>query len=77
MLHDYWKYRPDAEFVKGLLPGERQVLSFFKKYQQPDGSLKNTPYWNFTDWAKAQDGTTALPHPERMETQQRSTSNFY
>ena len=53
MLHDYWMYRPDADFVKAKLPGERQVLSFFSKYQQADGSLKNAPYWNFTDWAEA------------------------
>ncbi len=51
MLHDYWKYRPDVSFVKSMLPGERQVLWFFSKYQQNDGSLKNVPYWNFTDWA--------------------------
>ena len=50
MLHDYWMYRPDADFVKSKLPGERQVLSFFSKYQQADGSLKDAPYWNFTDW---------------------------
>ncbi|WP_423146022.1 alpha-L-rhamnosidase C-terminal domain-containing protein [Rubrolithibacter danxiaensis] len=51
MLHDYWKYRPDIEFVKNKLPGARQVLTFFSRYQQEDGSLKKTPYWNFTDWA--------------------------
>lgn len=50
MLHDYWKYRPDTNFVKEHLPGMRQVLWFFSKYQQPDGSLKAVPYWNFTDW---------------------------
>jgi hypothetical protein len=50
MLHDYWMYRPDADFVKNKLAGQRQVLSFFSKYQQADGSLKNAPYWNFTDW---------------------------
>lgn len=53
MLHDYWMYRPDADFIKGKLPGERQVISFFSKYQQADGSLKDAPYWNFTDWAEA------------------------
>lgn len=52
MLHDYWMYRPDAEFVKNKLPGERQVLSFFNKYQDADGSLKDAPYWNFTDWSE-------------------------
>ncbi len=50
MLHDYWRYRPDSAFVKGKLPGVRQVLQFFSRYQQADGTLKNPPYWNFTDW---------------------------
>jgi hypothetical protein len=50
MLHDYWMYRNDAAFVKSKLPGIRQVLWFFSKYQQDDGSLNNLPYWNFTDW---------------------------
>ena len=52
MLNDYWRYRPDADFIKEKLAGERQVLNFFSRYQQEDGSLKNTPYWNFTDWAE-------------------------
>jgi alpha-L-rhamnosidase len=26
------------------------VLNFFSKYQQADGSLKDTPYWTFVDW---------------------------
>ncbi|MCR8561512.1 alpha-rhamnosidase [Mucilaginibacter sp. BJC16-A38] len=51
VLHDYWMYRPDSNFVKDKLQGERAVLDFFSKYQQADGSLKNTPYWTFVDWA--------------------------
>jgi len=27
-------------------------LQFFSNYQQQDGSLKNAPYWEFTDWAE-------------------------
>jgi hypothetical protein len=50
MLHDYWMYRPDENFVKEKLHGTRQVLEFFQQYQQPDGSLKDVPYWNFADW---------------------------
>lgn len=50
MLHDYWRYRPDADFVKHKLPGTRQVLAWFQSYQQPDGRLRFVPYWNFTDW---------------------------
>ncbi len=52
MLHDYYKYRSDSLFVKEKLPGARQVLSFFERYQQRDGSLKNVPYWVFTDWVE-------------------------
>jgi len=51
VLHDYWMYRPDSTFVKDKLTGARGVLDFFSKYQQADGSLKNTPYWTFGDWA--------------------------
>lgn len=52
MLHDYYMYRPDNQFIKDKLPGARQVLSFFERYQQADGSLKNVPYWVFTDWTQ-------------------------
>lgn len=52
MLHDYDRYRPDSLFIKDKLPGSRQVLSFFERYQQADGSLKNVPYWVFTDWTQ-------------------------
>ena len=51
MVHDYWRYRSDTVFIKNKLPGVRQVLNFFQGYQQADGSLKNAPYWQFTDWA--------------------------
>ncbi|MFI5129664.1 MAG: alpha-L-rhamnosidase C-terminal domain-containing protein [Chitinophagales bacterium] len=50
MLHDYWMYRGDANFIRSQLPVARMVLHFFEQYQQKDGSLKNVPYWNFTDW---------------------------
>jgi alpha-L-rhamnosidase len=52
MLHDYYRYRPDSLFIKDKLPGARQVISFFQRYQQADGSLKNVPYWVFTDWSQ-------------------------
>ena len=51
MLHDYWMYRNDSDFVKDKLVGARGILDFFSKYQQADGSLKGTPYWTFVDWA--------------------------
>ena len=52
MLHDYYRYRPDSLFIKNKLPGARQVVSFFERYQQADGSLKHVPYWVFTDWSQ-------------------------
>ncbi len=50
MLHDYWMYTPDSDFVRSKLTGERQILTFFQRYQQKDGSILNLPYWNFSDW---------------------------
>ncbi|MBK0380597.1 alpha-L-rhamnosidase-related protein [Mucilaginibacter segetis] len=67
MLHDYWMYRNDNDFIKSKLTGERAVLEFFSKFQQADGSLKNLPYWTFVDWAgdmgwgpKGKDGSAAI-----------------
>ena len=50
MLHDYWMYGRDTAFVMERLPGERQVLDFFHRWQRADGSLRGVPYWAFTDW---------------------------
>ncbi|HWD89676.1 MAG TPA: alpha-L-rhamnosidase C-terminal domain-containing protein [Mucilaginibacter sp.] len=67
MLHDYWMYRNDSGFIKDKLVGERAILDFFGKYQQPDGSVKDMPYWAFVDWAgnlagqvKGKDGSAAI-----------------
>jgi alpha-L-rhamnosidase len=43
-------YRGDSSFIKDKLQGVRNVLWFYSKYQQQDGTLKGTPYWMFTDW---------------------------
>ncbi|MDB5131063.1 MAG: alpha-rhamnosidase [Mucilaginibacter sp.] len=61
MLHDYWMYRPDSSFVKDKLPGIRSVLGFFSKYQQSDGSLKDTPYWTFVDWVISKGWQSGMP----------------
>ena len=53
MLHDYYMYHGDSSFVKNMLRIERQVLSFFHTLQQPDGSVYNAPYWEFTDWVES------------------------
>ena len=61
LLHDYWMYRGDSNFIKDKLVGERAVLDFFSKYQQPDGSLKNTPFWTFVDWANGKNWFMGSP----------------
>jgi len=52
MLHDYMMYGKDSNFIRAKLPGERQIMQYFKRYQQKDGSLKDVPYWMFTDWVE-------------------------
>lgn len=51
MVHDYWMYRDDPEFVREMLPGVRAVLTFFARYQKSNGSLGHLPWWNYVDWA--------------------------
>jgi hypothetical protein len=50
MLHDNWMYRPDPEFVRSLVPGTRTILDWFSHYEQPDGLLRQVPWWSFVDW---------------------------
>jgi alpha-L-rhamnosidase len=50
MLHDYMMYGKDPLFVKNKMHGVRQILNYFSTYQQADGSIKNLPWWNFSDW---------------------------
>ncbi len=52
MVHDYWMYDPDEKFVKEMLQGVRDVLSFFHSFQAENGSVENLPMWNFMDWNK-------------------------
>ena len=69
MLNDYLLYGSDPDFLKDKLLGERQILNYFISYVDADGSLKNLPGWNFTDWAQgwqtgmgpaADDGSSAV-----------------
>jgi alpha-L-rhamnosidase len=51
MVHDYWMYVDDPEFVRQRLAGVRAVLSFFAARQGSGGNLGRVPWWNFVDWA--------------------------
>jgi len=50
MLHDYWMYQDDPQFVKERLPGVRAVLAYFAAHQGGNGSLAGMPWWNYLDW---------------------------
>lgn len=68
MLYDYMMYGSDTDFIAEKLMGSRQVLNYFITYLDDDGSLKNVPGWNYTDWVPewnfgmapmAEDGSSA------------------
>jgi alpha-L-rhamnosidase len=61
MLHDYWMYRGDSAFIGDKLTGARAILKFFGQYQHTDGSLNNTPYWTFVDWANGKNWSVGAP----------------
>ncbi len=52
MVHDFWMYRGDPDFVRTQLPGTRAVLDWFLQRQRPDGLLERPPWWPFVDWGK-------------------------
>ena len=53
MVHDYWMYRDDNDFVKSCIPGIKSVLEWFiSKIDDKSGMLGALPHWNFVDWAK-------------------------
>ena len=52
MVHDFWMYRDDPQFVREQLLGVRTTLDWFLARQRPDGLLENIPWWPFVDWGK-------------------------
>jgi hypothetical protein len=72
MVHDYWLYRTDREFVRSELAGTRTVLNWFASHEQADGLLNKLPWWSFIDWvskgeiptysAKGESCTTSLEY---------------
>lgn len=68
-LYDYLMHGSDKSFLKTKILGSRQIMNYFISYLNEDGSLKNVPGWNFTDWVPswqmgiapaAEDGTSSL-----------------
>jgi hypothetical protein len=52
MVHDFWMYRGDDEFVKAQVDGTRTVLDWFLDRQKSDGLLANIAWWPFVDWGE-------------------------
>jgi hypothetical protein len=50
MVHDFWMYRGDAEFVRSQIAGTRTVLDWFLSRQRADGMLRKISWWPFVDW---------------------------
>jgi len=51
MIHDYYMYRNDLEFVKSFVPGMKGVLDWFASKVDKTGMPTNLEWWNFTDWS--------------------------
>ncbi len=49
MVHDFFYYRDDPEFVRARLPGTRTVLDWFLRNQRPDGLLGFSAWWSHVD----------------------------
>lgn len=50
MLHDFWMYRGDADFVRAHLSGTRTVAAWYLARQRADGLIGKVPWWPFVDW---------------------------
>ena len=52
MVHDFYMYRNDPDFVRRQMPGTRTVLEWFLHRQRRDGLLGKIEWWPFVDWGK-------------------------
>ncbi|HET6205527.1 MAG TPA: alpha-L-rhamnosidase C-terminal domain-containing protein [Terracidiphilus sp.] len=68
MLHDYWMYRPDPQYVSDKLPAKHDILNWFAKYESPDGLLRQLPWWSFIDWVPSGEIPTYDEHGESCVT---------
>lgn len=52
MVHDFYMYRDDSDFIRRQIPGTRSVLDWFLRRQRPDGLVGKIEWWPFVDWGK-------------------------
>jgi hypothetical protein len=61
MMHDLWWYHGDVDFLRGYLPGVRDVLGWFEHCLSPSGLLGRLEWWDFVDWSRQfEDGVPPL-----------------
>jgi len=53
IINKYLLYTGDSTFVKQMLPGVNDVLSWFENKLNVDNMLGGVPYWNFIDCTSA------------------------
>jgi hypothetical protein len=52
MAHDYWMHRDDSSYVGGLMPGIRNVLTWFEGKVDATGLVGPLLWWPFADWTE-------------------------
>jgi len=50
MVHDYYMYREDDEFIKSCLPGIQAVLGWFERRIDKNNMIGILDWFNFADW---------------------------
>jgi alpha-L-rhamnosidase len=61
MVHDYWMHRDDEDYVRGMLSGVGNVLSWFEDKVDETGLVGPLPFWPFADWADEWGGGGMAP----------------
>ena len=52
MVHDYYMYRDDDEFIRQFLPGIQSVLGWFERRLDTNDMLGALEWFNFADWTE-------------------------
>ena len=50
MIHDFYMYRQDDEFIKSCLPGIEAVLGWFERRMDDNDLIGRLEWFNFADW---------------------------
>jgi len=55
MAKDYYLHTADDATARGLLPGIRQTLDWFRRHRDESGLPARLPFWNCVDWTPGWD----------------------